>query len=580
MSCLLPQFKCLPDSFSIHFKTHLQSFPSQPLKYRETIYSRVQCSATVTTVLDTPSLEAHSNSVAANRSWSESTSNAVLDLEKLHLASLEVHSNSVATDRPWTHISDMDPPSEATLPMENLLTSEEAVIAAAASEAVALARAAAKSAKDAAMINSHKNSTKIDVKPTALTYEAVDSLSERPELTQLGVAGVSQISQSEGRSDVEEPTVEELQILQEELGKSIAVRSSRQPERKARRARAAEKASATVVSVKSGSMSKKKRASQEIDHSDPLRYLRQTTSSSKLLTATEEQELSEGIQALLRLEKIYKELSERYGGEPSFIQWASAAGVDQITLRRQINYGKFCKDKMIKSNVRLVISIAKNYLKSGMNLQDLVQEGCRGLVRGAEKFDASKGFKFSTYAHWWIKQAVRKFLSDQSRTIRLPIYMVEAGYRVKEARQNLYNKNGRQASHEELAEATGLTMSRLSNVLLAPKPPRSLDQKIGFDLDLKPSDVIADPEAETSEELLIKELMRQDLNKVLDTLKPREKQVVRWRFGLDDGRMKTLQEIGEIMGVSRERIRQIELCAFRKLKNKRRTKSLQQYIIG
>lgn len=187
---------------------------------------------------------------------------------------------------------------QATLPMENLLTSEEAVIAAAASEAVALARAAAKSAKDAAMINSHKNSTKIDVKPTALTYEAVDSLSERPELTQLSVAGVSQISQSEGRSEVEEPTVEELQILQEELAKSIAVRSSRQPERKARRARAAEKASATVVSVKSGSMSKKKRASQEIDHSDPLRYLRQTTSSSKLLTATEEQELSEGIQVL------------------------------------------------------------------------------------------------------------------------------------------------------------------------------------------------------------------------------------------------------------------------------------------
>ncbi|XP_074350897.1 RNA polymerase sigma factor sigB-like [Apium graveolens] len=586
MSCLLPQFKCLPDSFSIHFKTHLHSFPSQPLKYREPIYSRVQCSATVTTVLDTPSLEAHSNSVAANRSWSESTSNAVLDLEKLHLASLEVHSNSAATDRPWTYISDMDPPSEATLPMENLLTSEEAVIAAAASEAIALARAAAKSAKDAAMMISNKNSTKSDIKPTALTYEAEDSLSERTQLTQqretvqMGVLGGSQVDQSEWRSDVDEPTVEELQLLQEELSKSIAVRSCRQPERKARRARAAEKASATVVSVKSGSTSKKKRGSQEIDHSDPLRYLRQTTSSSRLLTAAEEQELSEGIQVLVRLETIYKELSQRYGGEPSFIQWAAAAGVDQTTLRRQINYGTFCKDKMIKSNVRLVISIAKNYLKAGMNLQDLVQEGCRGLVRGAEKFDASKGFKFSTYAHWWIKQAVRKFLSDQSRTIRLPLYMVEASYRVKEARRNLYNENGRQATNEELAEATGLTMVRLSNVLLAPKAPRSLDQKTGFDLNYKPSEVTADPDAETSEELLIKELMRQDLNKVLDTLKPREKQVVRWRFGLDDGRMKTLQEIGELMGVSRERIRQIELCAFRKLKNKRRTKNLQQYIIG
>lgn len=188
--------------------------------------------------------------------------------------------------------------------MENLLTSEEAVIAAAASEAVALARAAAKSAKDAAMMVSHKNLTQSNIKPTVLTYEAENSLSKRPQPTQLREtvqvgAGLSQIAQFGNESDVEEPTAEELQLLQEELSKSIAVRSSRQPERKARRARAAEKASATVVSVKSGSTSKKKRGSQEIDHSDPLRYLRQTTSSSRLLTANEEQELSEGIQVLL-----------------------------------------------------------------------------------------------------------------------------------------------------------------------------------------------------------------------------------------------------------------------------------------
>lgn len=189
--------------------------------------------------------------------------------------------------------------------------------------------------------------------------------------------------------------------------------------------------------------------------------------------------------------------------------------------------------------------------------------------------------------------------------------MVEATYRVKEARKHLYSENGRHPNNEEVAEATGLSMKRLSAVLLTPKAPRSLDQKIGMNLDLKPSvrpssiycsikkvfffspicfanlliyflsqEVISDPEAETSEELLIKQFMRQDLEKVLDTLNPREKQVVRWRFGLDDGRMKTLQEIGELMGVSRERIRQIESCAFRKLKNKRRTKNLQQYLIS
>lgn len=193
--------------------------------------------------------------------------------------------------------------------------------------------------------------------------------------------------------------------------------------------------------------------------------------------------------------------------------------------------------------------------------------------------------------------------------------MVEATYRVKEARKQLFTENGRLPNDEEVAEATGLSMKRLTAVMLTPKAPRSLDQKIGFNQSLKPSvrpknislftclgchffvpscnipqwcslmpffwvfqEVIADPEAETSEEMLMKQFMRQDLEKVLDTLNPREKQVVKWRFGLADGRMKTLQEIGELMGVSRERIRQIESCAFRKLKNKKRTKFLQQYI--
>ncbi|TQD68780.1 hypothetical protein C1H46_045687 [Malus baccata] len=158
--------------------------------------------------------------------------------------------------------------------------------------------------------------------------------------------------------------------------------------------------------------------------------------------------------------------------------------------------------------------------------------------------------------------------------------MVEATYRVKEAKKQLYSLNGRHPNDEEVAEATGLSMKRLSAVLLTPKAPRSLDQKIGINLNFKPSEVISDPDAETAEDLLMKKFMKQDLEKVLDSLNPREKQVVRWRFGLEDGRMKTLQEIGELMGVSRERIRQIESCAFRKLKNKKRTKHLQQYAVS
>ncbi|KAF2288107.1 hypothetical protein GH714_004440 [Hevea brasiliensis] len=346
-------------------------------------------------------------------------------------------------------------------------------------------------------------------------------------------------------SDDLEPTHEEIELLQKQLSEGIAVRSRRQTERKARRARAAQKAAANVMSVKSGSTSKKKRASlQDVDYSDPLRYLRGTTSTSRLLTASEELELSEGIQDLLKLEGLQEELAERCGGEPTFAQWAAAAG------------------------------------GAGMNLQDLVQEGCRGLVKGAEKFDASKGFKFSTYAHWWIKQAVRKSLSDQSRTIRLPFHMVEATYRVKEARKQLYSENGRHPDDEEVAEAAGLSMKRLSAVLLTPKAPRSLDQKIGINMDLKPSEVIADPDAETAEDQLMKQFMKKDLEKVLDSLNPRENQVIQWRFGLEDGRMKTLQEIGEMLGVSRERIRQIESSAFRKLTNKKRVKQLMQYLVS
>ncbi|CAI0433369.1 unnamed protein product [Linum tenue] len=519
-------------------------------------------------------------------STTTSPSTAVLELEKLRLSSLEPHSNSVAANKTWTYTGAVCPPKEetfqVTLATETLITSDEAVISAAAAEAVALARAAVKVAKDAVALVNNQYSMKAETK-TANTYTFSSIRSQLTEAERADILGVDANGEgSQEESECLEPTLEELSILEEELCEEIAVRSTKQNERKVKRARAAEKVSAAAnVSTKASSTSRRKRGSiQEVDHSDPLRYLRSTTSTSRLLTSAEELEFSEGIQDLLKLERLHEELVERYGGEPTFAQWAAAAAVDQMTLRRRLNRGTICKDKMIKSNIRLVISIAKNYQGSGMSLQDLVQEGCRGLVRGAEKFDASKGFKFSTYAHWWIKQAVRKSLSDQSRTIRLPFHMVEASYKVKEARRVLYSENGRQPNNEEVAEAAGLSMKRLEAVLLTPKAPRSLDQKMGVNMDLKPSEVIADPDAETSEDLLMKQYMKQDLEKVLDTLNPRESQVIRWRFGLDDGRMKTLQEIGELIGVSRERIRQIESSAFRKLKNKKRTKQLKQYVVS
>ncbi|KAK7290725.1 hypothetical protein RIF29_05344 [Crotalaria pallida] len=567
-SCLLPPFNCNPDTFNFRYAATLS--PPLPSKSRDISCSQPQC------VLSTP--------------------HTVLALEKLAFSSSSATLPPCSHD-PWPYL----PPS-SQLSTESLVTTkeEDAAIAAAASQALALAKSALQLAKDAALL-APPNNQPPPPPPHPLSSTFHDNLillkwvqhleaQEHPAgpaphlLMEHHVYNNTTTKEAEEShdDDAEEPTHDELERLQQQLSDSIAVRSTRQTERKARRVRATEKAATNMVSFKPGSTgSRKKRVpTQEVDYSDPLRYLRATTSASRLLTATEEIELSQGIQDLLKLEKLQEDLAERCGGQPTFAQWAAVAGVDQKTLRKRLNYGMFCKDKMIKSNIRLVISIAKNYQGAGMNLQDLVQEGCRGLVRGAEKFDASKGFKFSTYAHWWIKQAVRKSLSDQSRTIRLPFHMVEATYRVKEARKQLYSENGRQPDDEEVAEATGLSMKRLSAVLLTPKAPRSLEQKIGINQNLKPSEVIADPEAETAEELLIKQFMKKDLEKVLDSLNPREKQVIRWRFGMDDGRMKTLQEIGESMGVSRERVRQIEACAFRKLKNKKKTKNLQQYLVS
>ncbi|CAI9103305.1 OLC1v1001764C2 [Oldenlandia corymbosa var. corymbosa] len=610
MSCLLPQFRCSPDAFVANLKSHQQS-AGHISKSKAHICVRPQCVLSTTstvgrsTVLEVEklqlsSLEANSSSVS-DVAWKPSqcpTMAPVLDMEKLELLSLEPHSNSSTANRSWTHAGPVDSTIKANLGAalvtESLIANEEAVIAAAAAEAVALAKAALKVAKDAATMISGGDFTELDNRAVNTLLEANSLLSSSAQLDRLDKSVIVENETVDAETGMDkqsfwfpftetgdvEPSHEELEVLDKQLLNDVAVRSKRQKERKAKRDRAAERASANVVSLKSGPTGKKKRpALQDVDYSDPLRYLRGTTTASRLLTASEEQVLSEGIQDLLKLERLQQELTQRCGAQPSFTQWATAAGIDQRTLRKRINYGIMCKDKMIKSNIRLVISIAKKYQGSGMNLQDLVQEGCRGLVRGAEKFDASKGFKFSTYAHWWIKQAIRKSLSDQSRTIRLPFHMVEATYRVKEAKKQLFSEHGRQPDDEEVAQATGLSMKRLSTVMLTPKAPRSLDQKIGMNQNLKPSEVIADPEAESAEELLMKQFMKQDLEKVLDTLNPREKKVIRWRFGLDDGRMKTLQEIGELMGVSRERIRQMESSAFRKLKNKRRTKHLQQYLL-
>ncbi|KAJ8442539.1 hypothetical protein Cgig2_026481 [Carnegiea gigantea] len=560
MTCLLPQFKCQPYTFSISSKLHPLPSPtsSPPLRTRDSVCFRTQCPL----------------------SASSSTSNvetAVLDIGKLHLPYVEANSSSLLAYGSLTYLNPEGSPTEAkfdvTLAAKMPIEMEEAVVAAAAAEALALARAAAKLARDAALMASSSLSSKAKSKSEVLSegqslrFKSVQLL----ESEQFGGVGTTKIADTSLRErchilytisdhDGLDPTNEELQLLEAELAESIAVKSTRQVERKAKRERAAEKA-ASNVTIKSGSNSRRRRTSvPEVNHSDPLHFLLGATSRCKLLTASEEVELSAGIQDLLKLQMLHQELQEKCGGEPSFAQWAAAAGVDQITLRKRLTHGIFCKDKMIRSNMRLVISIAKKYQGTGMNLLDLVQQGCRGLSRGAEKFDGSKGFSLII-------------------VLVMQCHMVQATYKVKQATKQLYCKKGRQPDNEEVAEAAGLSMKKLNAVLMTPKAPWSLDQRFGDHKSPRPSETIAHPGEQTLEDVLIKQIMKEDLNKVLDTLGTRAKRVIQCRFGLEDGRRKTLLEIGKMMGVSRERIRQIELKAFRQLQNEKKIKDMERYFL-
>nr|AKC88674.1 sigma factor [Pelargonium tetragonum] len=564
-SCLLPHFKCQPDTFSpFHFRT-----PTTTTKIRGHIYFQTQC--TLSTMSPPTS----------------TITTTMLDMEKLQISSLEAHLHSVSAAKgPLTEAN-----FEAALAREALLRSDQAVITAAA-EAVALAKAAVKITRDAkALMPTNYRDGNLESRLRIQSdVNATRSGWVQPTVTEVSEVGVSSgsdigpVEDCSTQYPTKEPSYlesmhEELKFFPEQFSTTVAVRSTRQRERKVRRAKAAEKASSSVVAVKPGSTSRKKRvSSRRAKHYDPLLGIPGLT-SSKLLTAAEERELSEGVQDLVKLEKLRAELAKLCGGEPTFAQWAAAAGTDQRSLRKRLDYSMLCKEKMVESNVRLVISVAKKYQGYGMGLLDLVQAGCVGLITGVEKFDGSRGFRFSTYAHRWIKQACRKSLTHDSKLIRVPARLMEAKSKARKAREKFVRENKREPDDEELAKLAGLTMKMLSAVAHVPKAPRSLDRKVGIDGSLKLSDIISDPNQESSEQELMKEFMKQDLDRLLNSsLSPKEQEVIRLRFGLDGERMLGLKEIGEMMSVSRERIRQMQLCAFRKLKNNKKTESLRPYL--
>src|SRR3954452_22400802 len=285
----------------------------------------------------------------------------------------------------------------------------------------------------------------------------------------------------------------------------------------------------------------------------------------QLLTAADEVELAKaieaGLQAVAELERA-----------------PSLPPAQRRRLDAQAAAGRQAKQRFIQSNLRLVVSIAKRYQSSGLPLLDLVQEGNLGLIRAVEKFEYRKGFKFSTYATWWIRQAITRAIADQARTIRIPVHMVETINRLSRLTRRLIQDLGRDPTSEELGAEMEITPDRVRDILKVAQDPVSLETPIGEEEDSHLGDFIEDQGALAPSDAASHQLLKEEVEDVLDSLTGRERRVLQLRFGLDDGRQRTLEEVGREFGVTRERIRQIEAKALRKLRHPSRSKKLRDYL--
>ena len=302
---------------------------------------------------------------------------------------------------------------------------------------------------------------------------------------------------------------------------------------------------------------------------DPVRMYLKEIGKVDLLTSEQEVALA---RTMVRGQEVKKTLEDME---------AEGIEIDEETkrsLQKEIKAGERAKQNLAEANLRLVVSIAKRYVGRGMLFLDLIQEGNLGLIKAVEKFDYTKGYKFSTYATWWIRQAITRAIADQARTIRIPVHMVETINKVKKVSSQLLHENGHEPSAEEIAERLDMPVDKVREIMRVAQEPVSLETPIGEEEDSHLGDFIPDEEAPVPAEAASQTLLKEQLADVLKTLTPREEKVLRLRFGLEDGRPRTLEEVGKEFNVTRERIRQIEAKALRKLRHPSRSKKLRDFL--
>jgi len=299
---------------------------------------------------------------------------------------------------------------------------------------------------------------------------------------------------------------------------------------------------------------------------DSVRMWLREIGRTPLLRFEDEIRLAKRIEAGERAKARFKEMGDALKGE------------ERARLDRIVEIAHKAKETLIRANLRLVVAIAKKYSGRGMAFPDLIQEGNIGLIRAVEKFNYRKGFKFSTYATWWIRQAITRAIADHSRTIRIPVHMVETINRLMKVSSGLQQELGREPTVEELAKEMGLSVDRVQEISRIAPEPLSLETPIGEEDDSHLADFIQDHDSISPDEAASSLILREQIANVLDTLTDRERDVIKLRFGLDDGYPRTLEEVGKRFNVTRERIRQIEAKALKKLRNKDRSRKLRDYL--